>query len=77
MERWLMLNMTINYAILLLFFISLLLIPYSLLYKKETLQIKSDLGITLPKPLKLILEVNTLISIFVSIIILLLLVFSR
>lgn len=74
MERWLMLNMTINYAILLLFFISLLLIPYSLLYKKETLQIKSDLGITLPEPFKIILEINIAMSIIVSLVLLMLIV---
>ena len=72
MERWLMLNMTTNYTILLLFSISLLLIPYSFFYKKETLQIKSELGITLPKPLKIILEVNIVISIIVSLVLLVL-----
>lgn len=77
MERWLMLNMIINYTILILLSITLLFIPYSLLYKKEALQIRGELGITLPKPLKLMLEINILISIFVSLVILLLLVFSR
>lgn len=76
MRRWLMLNMVINYTILILLSIALLFVPYSLLYKKEALQIKEDLGITLPKPLKLILEVNIITSIFVSLIIILL-VFSR
>lgn len=71
-----MLNMIINYTILILLSIALLFVPYSLLYKKEALQIKEDLGITLPKPLKLILEVNIITSILVSLIIILL-VFSR
>ena len=74
MKRWLMLNMTINYTIFILFFVSLLLIPYSLLYKKETLQIKSDLGITLPKPFKIILEINIVMSIIVSLMLLMLIV---
>lgn len=67
-----MLNMIVNYTFLILFFISLLFILYSFLYKKEALQIKGDLGIILPKPLKLILEVNIITSIIVSLTILML-----
>lgn len=72
-----MLDMVINYTILILFFVSLLFIVYSLLYKKEALQIKGYLGITLPKPLRLTLEMNIITSIIISLVIFLILLAFR
>lgn len=72
-----MLNMIINYLLLILFITSFLFIPYNLLYKKEALQIKGDLGISLPKPLRLILDINIIASIFVSLAIFLILFVFR